>query len=165
MALIKCKECGHQMSTTAKACPQCGATAPKKTGTFTKIVGGLFAIGVAGAFFGQQDAAKKPPPTQEQKAADEKLGGQLVIARLAAKDLKASMKSPDSFEIKSALLMDDGATCFKYIAVNAFNVKLAGAAVWTGSKLLVEETGGNAFVAAWNKLCAKKSGRELKSVM
>jgi RNA polymerase subunit RPABC4/transcription elongation factor Spt4 len=25
MALIKCKECGHEVSTTANACPNCGA--------------------------------------------------------------------------------------------------------------------------------------------
>lgn len=25
MALTKCKECGHQVSKTAKACPSCGA--------------------------------------------------------------------------------------------------------------------------------------------
>lgn len=39
MALIKCKECGNKVSTTAKTCPKCGAEitadeireAPKKT--------------------------------------------------------------------------------------------------------------------------------------
>jgi hypothetical protein len=29
MALIKCKECGNQVSTSATACPQCGAIPPK----------------------------------------------------------------------------------------------------------------------------------------
>ncbi len=28
MALTSCKECGGQVSTTAKACPQCGAKVP-----------------------------------------------------------------------------------------------------------------------------------------
>ena len=31
MALIKCKECGHEVSTEAKTCPNCGAV-PKKKG-------------------------------------------------------------------------------------------------------------------------------------
>lgn len=29
MALIKCKECGSEVSTTAKACPKCGAPPPQ----------------------------------------------------------------------------------------------------------------------------------------
>lgn len=29
MALINCKECGTEVSTTAKACPKCGARVPK----------------------------------------------------------------------------------------------------------------------------------------
>jgi len=31
MALVKCKECGEQVSTTAAACPKCGAKPPKPT--------------------------------------------------------------------------------------------------------------------------------------
>lgn len=30
MALIKCKECGHQVSSTAQACPNCGAQVARK---------------------------------------------------------------------------------------------------------------------------------------
>ncbi|HCI3908997.1 TPA: zinc-ribbon domain-containing protein, partial [Pseudomonas aeruginosa] len=32
MALIKCKECGAQVSNKAKACPSCGAKVPKSVG-------------------------------------------------------------------------------------------------------------------------------------
>lgn len=35
MALVKCKECGEQVSTTAKSCPKCGAKPPKKTSIVT----------------------------------------------------------------------------------------------------------------------------------
>lgn len=38
MALVKCKECGEDVSTKAKACPKCGAKAPKKTSLFTWFV-------------------------------------------------------------------------------------------------------------------------------
>lgn len=30
MALGKCLECGHEMSTTAQSCPNCGSTLPPK---------------------------------------------------------------------------------------------------------------------------------------
>ncbi len=38
MALVKCKECGEEVSTKAKTCPKCGAKAPKKTSLFTWLV-------------------------------------------------------------------------------------------------------------------------------
>jgi hypothetical protein len=38
MALVKCKECGEEVSTKAKACTKCGAKAPKKTSLFTWLV-------------------------------------------------------------------------------------------------------------------------------
>ena len=38
MALVKCKECGEQVSTKAKNCPKCGARVPKKTSLFTWLV-------------------------------------------------------------------------------------------------------------------------------
>lgn len=38
MALVKCKECGSEVSTKAKKCPSCGAKAPKKTSLVTWFV-------------------------------------------------------------------------------------------------------------------------------
>lgn len=46
MALVKCKECGEQISTSAKSCPKCGAKPPRKTSLFTWIA--LFIIILAG---------------------------------------------------------------------------------------------------------------------
>lgn len=40
MALVKCKECGNQVSTKAKNCPTCGAKVVKKVG----IIGWLFVL-------------------------------------------------------------------------------------------------------------------------
>jgi len=41
MALMKCKECGNDVSNTAASCPKCGAKVPKKTGIGTLVVAGL----------------------------------------------------------------------------------------------------------------------------
>ena len=38
MSLVKCKECGKEVSNKAKTCPNCGAKAPKKTSLFTWLV-------------------------------------------------------------------------------------------------------------------------------
>ncbi len=55
MALIKCRECGNDVSTKAEACPKCGAKRPRQTSLLTKLVGGFLAIGVIGAVFGHHD--------------------------------------------------------------------------------------------------------------
>ena len=43
MALIKCSECGKEISNTAKSCPNCGFTI-KKSKAWLYIVGGLFVL-------------------------------------------------------------------------------------------------------------------------
>ena len=58
MALVKCKECGKEMSDAAAACPNCGAKPPKKTSLLTWILGGIVLVGVyqctTNAGFGQR---------------------------------------------------------------------------------------------------------------
>lgn len=60
MALVKCKECGEEVSTKAKACPKCGAKPPKKTSVITWIVLGLIVIGVFAANNSPAPSASPP---------------------------------------------------------------------------------------------------------
>jgi hypothetical protein len=49
MALLKCKECGNEVSDQAKACPKCGAKVKKRWGVIKTVlvsVLGLWVIGV-----------------------------------------------------------------------------------------------------------------------
>ena len=46
MALVKCKECGEEVSNKAKSCPKCGAKAPKKTSLLTWLVLILIILGI-----------------------------------------------------------------------------------------------------------------------
>lgn len=46
MSIINCKECDHEISTTAKACPKCGAKVPK-TKWWLWVPLGLFAFVMA----------------------------------------------------------------------------------------------------------------------
>ncbi|MYN25463.1 hypothetical protein [Duganella levis] len=51
MALQACHECGAQISSEAKTCPQC--VAPKnKTNTASVTIGGIFTIGIIWFYFG-----------------------------------------------------------------------------------------------------------------
>jgi len=44
MAMKKCKECGKEISSKAKACPNCGAVLKKKTSLVTYLVAGFFVL-------------------------------------------------------------------------------------------------------------------------
>lgn len=44
MAIIKCKECGGEVSTKAKECPKCGAVVKRKTSAVTWLLVILFAL-------------------------------------------------------------------------------------------------------------------------
>jgi hypothetical protein len=175
MSLVNCKECGARISTDAKSCPKCGARAPKRTSAFTKLAAVvLIPSCVALIHTGNKqeeeaaqaraaaEAAKTPEQRADEAAARKKLDAQTAVAIVGAKALRSAMKSPDSFDAQSVLLMPDGATCYEYTAVNAFGVKMKGAAVLANGKLLVQENDGNALVAAWNKACTKSGGREIK---
>lgn len=58
MALVKCKECGNQVSTKAKICPKCGATPPKRTSFLTWSVLVLILLIVYGSW--QQESNLTP---------------------------------------------------------------------------------------------------------
>lgn len=50
MALLKCKECGQQVSSKAEACPACGAK-PHKGVSVIKVIGALFFGAIALLYF------------------------------------------------------------------------------------------------------------------
>ncbi|HSH98414.1 MAG TPA: zinc-ribbon domain-containing protein [Methyloradius sp.] len=68
MALIKCHECGHEISTEAKACPQCGAEPKQKTGCLAYI--GIFIVVciIINAFSKGDETSSKPQETQAECA-------------------------------------------------------------------------------------------------
>ena len=79
MALIKCKECGNQISDSAKSCPHCGATVKSttvksKSGCLTKffkiviyIILALLAFSLIGYLFGPTDTKPKDNQRSMQK--------------------------------------------------------------------------------------------------
>lgn len=58
MALVKCKECGHEISTKASACPQCGAKLPKPKLWLWIPLGAVVAFLGFGAMVGNSPEAK-----------------------------------------------------------------------------------------------------------
>lgn len=53
MAMAKCRECGAEVSDSAKTCPKCGVAKPvRKTSLLAKIFLGLLVLGLIGQFIG-----------------------------------------------------------------------------------------------------------------
>ena len=124
MALVKCKECGREHSTDAKACPNCGK---RRTSALTKVFAWFFGFVGLMTLWGmiqgqkasqeslqaaaQRDAALSP----EQRAAQEAAKAQEARfssapgARLIV--LKRSLHDPDSakLEATSRWLVEDRA--------------------------------------------------------
>ena len=61
MALIKCKECGNEISKKAEKCPNCGAPAKKKTSVLTWVITVIFVLGFVGYINGPDDGGGIAP--------------------------------------------------------------------------------------------------------
>lgn len=150
MALIKCKECGAKVSTTAKACPQCGASAPKQTSGCAWIALIFFGIpmiaGIAyqastGPARKAEEAAKEAQRvaalSPEQKA--EELRNSRVYSGKSACRINAKevMKDPSSAEFVgygSATASTDGSTVsvpVTYRAKNSFGAIVPSTVICT----------------------------------
>lgn len=177
MALIKCHECGKDISTEAKTCPACGAKVkkPKKpvgpVGFFFVLVFGMvvYAMVSESENKAQREAdetarerAKTPEQRAKEKAQSAKRDAQLQAAAVGALALKRAMKDPTAFDLTSLVLKPNGTACYEYRAKNSFGAILPSSAVLSASgKMLVQEKDGNAFVSLWNKECTSAGGDEI----
>lgn len=183
MALFACGECGHQISTKAASCPNCGAKvekSPAKAGRWRLWMFLLLAIPLVYVErekawrekarqeeAARQEAAKTPEQReqerlakekqrQQEKKAEEKRNRAIASASAGAAVLKRAMKDPQAFELTSVRVTDNGTACYDYRAKNSFGAILPDSAVLsTSGKLLVRERDGSSFVSVWNSDCTK----------
>lgn len=96
MALTTCRECGHEVSTAARACPKCGAV-PKlgRNWRDVAIVAVGIAIVVAAMWSSDKNAAKTPLPPREQARG----ACSLFIERAAHDPSSVSFVDYDSWRI------------------------------------------------------------------
>jgi rRNA maturation endonuclease Nob1 len=106
MALIKCHECGKDVSTEAEACPSCGAkpkapeTPPpppqppkKKSRTLLYILGGFFILFIISSIFS---------PTKEEREATEKAKAEAIEAAKTPEQRAAEAKAKEEREQRAA---------------------------------------------------------------
>lgn len=79
MALVKCHECGKDVSTQAAACPNCGApprplpqAATKRENKAKNVVSGIIGIVVIAGFVSMCSTDKKPTPSEPVASAPAK---------------------------------------------------------------------------------------------
>lgn len=109
MALIKCKECGKEYSTDAKACPNCGK---RRTTERTKLIAILFALIIIGSIWesmkkNEAEMTRQAALTPEQRVAEaaaQAKVNRLRDARYACKHaLKEVLNDPDSAKLEETL--------------------------------------------------------------
>jgi DNA-directed RNA polymerase subunit RPC12/RpoP len=176
MAMVKCTECGSEVSSQAKACPQCGARIKKKHSRLQWILLGVATVGIVSVTLASQNAsdetaalaaALQAQMTPEQRAADQaakvkkeadkaKKEGEFQRAVTGASALKRGSKNPASFDLNNAFITQAGAMCFTFSGTNSFNATVPGYAVEVAGKLRSDDP------ASWNKHCAEKTGQSYR---
>lgn len=171
MALVKCKECGSEVSSKAEACPKCGARVARKPmgcGSLIGVIilGAIIISAFSSIFSSSKDtkstaAAVPPPETPEQAATRKQKDAAVQRATAGAVALKKAMRDPDGFKLESALVIDgSGAVCYDYRAKNGFGGTNVGHAVFSGDGKTFKTSEMDGFTRLWNKECAGKSGTE-----
>lgn len=119
MALIKCRECGTEVSTEAKTCPKCGAKPTKEMGVGMVM---LIAFGIViGAFSLFGGSTPKPVATPEKNAQKEAEDKRYALATITSKTIRDAMRDPDSLKFDRLLVNENGTVvCAEYRARNGF---------------------------------------------
>lgn len=163
MPLITCSECGASASTSAKACPGCGAGAKfmrRGKGPWPTTKRGWIVLGFLGLFLlsalmtmvgGTQTPKLK---SQADILADQRNRA----AYNAVTAVTKSLRDPDSVTFRSVLVDEQGTTaCVLYHARNGFGGMGAGHMVFLHG--IPSERKSD-----WNRHCANKSMYELKGI-
>lgn len=156
--------CGNQVARNAKACPRCGC---RFTSGLVKLLAVFIVaaatIGIIGAIIGAASSGNgssaQPGPSAAEQAMKQKDDAKFQFGVEGAKQLRDSMRNPDSFKMTKALIMEDGAVCYSYRSQNGFGGMNDGQAVLAPrGKFKSDESAG--FVTLWNKECANKTATD-----
>lgn len=159
MALVKCKECKHEISKKAKKCPNCGSPI-KRTSVFTWIVGIFFAVIVGSMVLNGNTPQRKLTPQETKNNKENSM--RFTVSRLGAQQLKKIMRNPDSFKLTSAFVVDKtNAVCYEYRSQNGFGGMSSGEAVLFSDKKKFLTSDMDGFNVLFNKECANKKGYEM----
>lgn len=150
MALIKCSECGKDISADARACPNCGAKPPYRPSlAFVLIAGLLVVFGIKASIDSASPPQQSAPKTPEQIARDEASERRHLVVAITAKQLKNALREPESVDwIYMGTDENAEVVCLQYRARNGF-----GGMSVERMTVTTQESGQDA--ALWNRHCGK----------
>jgi hypothetical protein len=156
MALIKCKECGADISSKAAACPKCGAKLPKPTSGCAIVGATVFGAIVLATVYQSQNAPESTPA--EQAAFKRQIEWRSAIYKAEA-EIPKILKDPDSAKFSDVVAVDDDkggfAVCGKVNAKNSFGAYIgAKSFIYLFGRAHVE--GEADFSKTWNAHCANR---------
>lgn len=148
--MIKCRECEKEISTEARACPNCGAKIKKSSGCLAIA---LLAIAVP-MFLAAINTSEKPhapPKSKEQIEAETKREAAFQKVVIALKGVKTAMRNQDSIVWEGIGANDDASViCIEYRGQNGFGGISREFAVFLKGKV-------SQSTDSWNKNCARKN--------
>lgn len=154
MALMKCHECGSEISSEAKTCPKCGAEPRKRTGIFGWLFAG-FTVWLAYMLFFADSPPPKTPPSPSEIAYQQQQEQLFQKTAIMAATIKRSLREPESVQWETIMANDDGSVmCFLYRARNGFGGMTRESVSFANGKASKE-------AAHWNKHCANKPLNDL----
>lgn len=151
MALVKCKECSRDYSSSVTACPNCGK---KRTNPFSVITALLVLFLIVRCSMIDPPAKPVDTRTPEQiaaeKAADKADTDRMVAAAMVMQSIKAAMRNPSSVQWKAVRANDNGSVvCVEYRAQNGFGGMNVEYAAYTGKGISTKPKD-------WNKHCTSE---------
>lgn len=152
MSLIKCHECGKEISSEAKACPHCGVAPKKGVGLFGVLILIIFGMYIYNLST-TPTTPSAPQRTQTQIDADaaQSAKKEAAFQRVVffMKRVRSTLRNPKSIEWDEIRANDDASViCLEYRAQNGFGGMNKEFFVFTKDKASQEP-------AVWNRVCTK----------
>lgn len=149
MALIKCRECGKEISPKAKDCPHCGAKPPYRPSlAFVVISGLLIAFGINATF--NETGTTERFKTAEEIAAKEASDMRTKMAYVLIRKVKNSLREPESLDVIEVFSNEKAdLLCMKYRARNGFGGYSIG-------HYVIGSFGDSNSIKDWNNMCLEE---------
>lgn len=162
MALVKCGECGNQVSTEAVACPSCGAKPPKKTSFLTWAVLVFIVLVIIGSMTSEESStapAKTDPQAAQRRAEADQRARESSWVERGKEAVLSKLKDPDSAQFNDVYFYrakgQVPVACGQVNSKNSFGGYGGFLGFISAGKpeLTYLEEEVKDFVDLWNKLC------------
>jgi len=136
LAIKACKECGKDVSTTARSCPHCGAKRPRQVGFFGILLAlffGWLVYSCTGTKHQAEIAEQAKTPAEVTAESKEKSAARkrFAAAMVAEEKIKKVVLDPTSVRFRQLRVSADAAIiCAEFVASNGFGGASSEQLIW-----------------------------------